>query len=61
MTELLRVPEACKRLEISARTLRRMIAAGEFPQPVRRNRRWVRVPASDIEDYFEKLLKDRDR
>jgi excisionase family DNA binding protein len=59
MTELLKVPEACKRLEISARTLRRMIASGEFPQPVRRNRKWVRIPAHDIDKYFEKLLKDR--
>jgi excisionase family DNA binding protein len=60
MPELLTISEACQKLEISERTFRRMVSAGEFPQPVRRNRRWVRVPRTDIQEYLNKLVSRRE-
>ncbi len=57
--KLLTIAEASKRLNVSGTTLRRMIRTGEFPPPVRRNSRWVRVPASDIENYLTKLAERR--
>ncbi len=60
-TKLLTVPQACRQLGVSDRTFRRMVASGEFPQPIRRNRRWVRVPASDIEQFLSQLVNHRDK
>jgi excisionase family DNA binding protein len=54
--QLLTVRQAARRLAVSERTFRRMLASGEFPQPVRRNRRWVRVPAQHVEEYLSNLL-----
>ncbi len=59
MNELLTIGQACKQMDISERTFRRMVASGEFPPPIRRNRRWVRVPAQDVRDYQNKLLDSR--
>jgi excisionase family DNA binding protein len=57
MPELLTITEASKKLKVSVRTLRQMIRTGEFPAPVRRNSRWVRIPESDVIDYQTRLLK----
>jgi excisionase family DNA binding protein len=59
MPELLTYAEAAKRLDITPRTLRRMVNSGEFPEPVRRNQRWVRIPDSDINEYLTKLIDSR--
>ncbi|HWG41536.1 MAG TPA: helix-turn-helix domain-containing protein [Gemmataceae bacterium] len=55
MSKMLTLTQAAKRAMVSVTTLRRMIRDGEFPQPVRRNRRWVRVPATDVETYLKNL------
>ena len=59
MDQLLTVAEASRRRQVNPRMLRRIIAAGEFPEPVRRNRRWVRIPADDVEAYVNKLIDRR--
>ena len=57
--KLLTIDQTCRRLDVSERTFRRMVADHEFPQPVRRGARWVRVPASDVDAYLAKLLERR--
>lgn len=57
---LLKMTEAARALTMSKRTLERLMAAGEFPQPVRFTSRCVRVPASDVAAYIEKLIHRRD-
>jgi len=59
MSDLLTIGEVCKRLDISEKTYRRMIEAGEFPKPIRRNKRWVRIPVTDVIAYKNKLLESR--
>ena len=55
---LLTLPQAARELTISKRTLERLIAAGEFPSPVRIGRS-ARVPSTDLVTYLEKLLAQR--
>jgi excisionase family DNA binding protein len=59
MSRLLTLDQAAKRIGVSARTLRGMVNSGEFPAPIRRNRRWVRVPENDIKKYLESLEERR--
>lgn len=59
MNELLTIRQVCNRLDIGEKTLRRMIANGEFPQPIRRNCRWVRIPVEDVQEYLNKLMDRR--
>jgi excisionase family DNA binding protein len=40
---------------VSVRTLWRMIERGDFPQPVRYNRKLVRFPAAVVEAYLDGL------
>ena len=56
---LLTMPEAAGALTMSKRTLERLMAAGEFPRPLRLTKRCVRVPASDVDAYLEKLIRRR--
>ena len=56
---LLTLAEAARLLGTAKRTLRKMIAAGEFPKPVRRNHRWVRVPVEDIYSYIDRIKEAR--
>jgi excisionase family DNA binding protein len=58
--QLLTVAEVCEKLGVTDRTFRRMVASKEFPEPIRRNRRWVRVPAQDLAGYLAKLKERRD-
>ena len=55
---LLTLPQAAHELSISKRTLERLIAAGEFPSPVRIGRS-ARVPSTDLVTYLQKLLAQR--
>ena len=55
---LLTLPRAAQELSISKRTLERLIAAGKFPAPIRIGRS-LRVPASDLSTYLEKLMAER--
>jgi excisionase family DNA binding protein len=59
MPRRLTIQQACKILDVSERTFRRMIAAGEFPKPLRCNKRWVRVLKSDIEEFLKRLEQQR--
>jgi excisionase family DNA binding protein len=50
---LLTMTEVAARLTISRRTLQRMVAAGEFPAPLRRNRKWVRWRLADVQRFLD--------
>ena len=50
---LLTMTEVAARLTISRRTLQRMVAAGEFPAPIRRNRKWVRWRLADLQYFLD--------
>jgi excisionase family DNA binding protein len=58
-TILLTMDEAAGALTMCKRTLERLMAAGEFPQPLRFTARCVRVPASDVDAYIERQLRRR--
>lgn len=60
-TPLLTMTEAARALTMCKRTLERLIAAGQFPQPVRFTSRCVRVPESDVVAYLERLMDQRNR
>jgi excisionase family DNA binding protein len=53
--ELLTSQQVAAALGISVRTLWRLVSGGNFPQPVRYNRKLVRWKASDLRAYLEKL------
>ena len=55
---LLPIPEAAHRLTVSVRTLERLIASRQFPEPVRINRS-RRVLLSDLNGYLEKITGAR--
>ena len=56
MTFVYRVAEAAELLAVCPRTLRRRIAAGEFPNAYREGRE-LRIPASDLRAYQESRPK----
>jgi excisionase family DNA binding protein len=53
--DLLTARQVADRLCISVRTLYRLLAQGELPQPVRYNRKLVRWKSSDIDRYIALL------
>lgn len=55
---LLTLKQAAQRLAISRRTLERLIASGDFPSPLKIGRS-SRVPLSDLQIYFARLLQSR--
>ena len=55
---LLTLPQAARELAVSKRTLERLIAAGEFPSPVKIGRS-SRIPSTDLTTYLGKLLAQR--
>ncbi len=52
---LMTVSQVAERLCVSNRTVWRLVATGQFPQPKRYNRKLVRWLTSDIKKYFESL------
>ncbi len=56
--ELLTLPEVAARLRVNRRTLERLIAAKEFPAPLKIGARSL-VPLSDLEAYFAQLFRNR--
>jgi excisionase family DNA binding protein len=56
--QLLTMPEAAQRLGISRRSLERLVAAGEFPRPLKVGGA-SRVLASDVSAYVSRLLAQR--
>ena len=59
MSRLLTLAQAARRIGVSQRTLQAMVRAGEFPHPVRRNARWLRVPLQDVVEYLDRLEQNR--
>ena len=53
--DLLTSQQVADRLAVSVRTLWRLIARGEFPQPIRYNRKLVRWKSGDVEQYIDSL------
>ncbi len=53
--DLLTSQEVARRLSIGVRTLWRLVAAGNLPQPVRFSRKLVRWKAADIDHYVQSL------
>jgi len=57
--QLLTLPQAAQRLGVCRRTLERLIAAGEFPRPLKVVGA-SRVLVSDVTAYIERLLAQRE-
>lgn len=57
--QLLTMPQAAQRLGISRRSLERLIAADEFPRPLKVGGA-SRVLASDVSAYISRLLAERE-
>ena len=55
---LLKIKEVAELLSVNVRTVWRLIAAGEFPQPIHLGRS-SRVPLQDLIAYIEKLKNQR--
>ncbi|HWA09557.1 MAG TPA: helix-turn-helix domain-containing protein [Opitutaceae bacterium] len=55
---LLTLPQAASNLAVSRRTLERLIAAGDFPAPVKIGRA-SRIPQTDLAAYLEKICLER--
>jgi excisionase family DNA binding protein len=55
---LLTLSQAARRLSICRRTLERLIASGEFPQPIK-IRGSSRVAVTDVEGYVARLMRIR--
>jgi excisionase family DNA binding protein len=55
---LITLEQAAQRLAISRRTLERLMAAGEFPSPLKLGRS-ARVEAKDVEAYCAQLRARR--
>jgi excisionase family DNA binding protein len=53
--DLLTSQQVAARLSVAVRTLWRMLARGQLPQPIRYNRRLVRWKASALQEYVDKL------
>lgn len=58
--ELLTLPEVAARLRVNRRTLERLIAAKEFPLPLKVGSRSL-VPLADLRAYLANLFQLRDR
>lgn len=56
---LLTKREAAGALRMCVRSLERLMASGEFPQPIRFTKRLVWVPASDVDAYLARQLRLR--
>jgi predicted DNA-binding transcriptional regulator AlpA len=57
---LLTAPEVADQFGISVRTLWRWVATGEFPQPIRWNRKLVRWDARAVEAHIDLLCGERE-
>jgi len=53
--DLLTAQEVARRLSIGVRTLWRLVAQGNLPQPVRFSRKLVRWKTADIDSYIQSL------
>lgn len=49
---LLSSEEVAKRLRVSVRTLWRLVASKQFPQPIRFNRKLVRWTSRSLDDWL---------
>ncbi|MBY0524756.1 MAG: helix-turn-helix domain-containing protein [Gemmataceae bacterium] len=56
---LLRTREAARRLTISERHLKRLVATGRLPAPIKFSSRCVRWLVADLDAYIVKRVADR--
>lgn len=56
--QLLTLPEVAQRLGVHRRSVERLIAAGEFPRPLKVGAA-TRVPVSDLQAYVARLMAQR--
>ncbi len=56
--DLLTSQQVADRLAVSVRTLWRLLARGDLPQPIRYNRKLVRWKAADVERYLTALTTE---
>jgi excisionase family DNA binding protein len=56
--KLLTLKECAERLNIIPRTLKRWISRKEFPPPIRKGTRWVRVPESVLDAWLQARAHD---
>lgn len=57
---MMTLAEVAEAMNVTQRHVYRLIAAGEFPQPIRVGR-CVRVPLSEFRAYLERLKQERRR
>jgi excisionase family DNA binding protein len=53
--DLLTSQQVAERLAVSVRTLWRLVARGDFPPPIRYNRKLVRWKTDEVDRYLEAL------
>jgi len=53
--DLMTSQQVADRLAVSVRTLWRLVQRGNFPQPIRYNRKLVRWKSGDVQRYIEAL------
>ena len=60
MPELMQTIDVCDYINMSRRTLRRLVQKGEFPQPIRYNDRLHRWPKAIVQKWYDSLGPDED-
>jgi len=58
-TRLLTPRAVCERTSLSRSSLDRLVAAGEFPKPIRITERRLAYSAADVESWIESRVLDR--
>ncbi|OGV57180.1 MAG: hypothetical protein A2283_20960 [Lentisphaerae bacterium RIFOXYA12_FULL_48_11] len=56
---LLSFDEVATLLDVSSRTVRRLVASGELPEPVK-VRKSSRLKVSEVDDYLKRITDGRD-
>lgn len=54
---LLTKAQVARRLDVTERTLERMVAAGDFPRGLKRSRRWVRWHPDTVTQYLTEIVR----
>jgi excisionase family DNA binding protein len=54
-TQLVGYPEVAELLKMTRRSVERLVAAGQFPKPMRIGKRAVRFRLADVEAYIKGL------
>lgn len=57
---VLRLPQVQKRLGLSRSSIYMLIKSGELKRPIKIGERAIGWPESDIDDYINKKIRERD-